>query len=212
MGPGPGLGKPPGGGGGGGDFVTATFTVGADTNLQSYTGEVGATPTLHPSYSGTILVNASLDRIYLNTSSAAGYYFSDTPPSANYCVQADFFRVSQIVINIGIMLGFDTSADTGVLLRLSDSSTTVSWEVIERVSGSNTVLSSISTNIPTVGGAAVNAKLCRSGTAITVFFDTVQNTSLNSTTSLTAVGKAGVRFSGQASSTTGMHLDNFSAR
>jgi hypothetical protein len=40
------------GGTGGGGFVTDTFTEASDTTLASHTGEVGATWTLHPSYSG----------------------------------------------------------------------------------------------------------------------------------------------------------------
>lgn len=210
MGPGPGLGKPPGGGGGS-DFVTATFTVGSDTNLESYTGEVG-TWSVHPSYSGTVLVNAALDRIYLNTSAAGGYLASGTPPSANYCVQADFFRVTQMSINVSLVLAFDATTDTGILLRGNDNGTVFQWEVFDRVNGSNSSVVSSGTNTPTVGGAAVTMEMCRSGTSITVKSNTVQDTNLNFTTGITATGQAGLRFSAQASSTTGIHVDNFSAR
>lgn len=204
------------GGGGGGPFVNAVFTAGSDTNLQAYPGtepgEAGATFTLHPSYSGTTIVNASLDRIFLNTSAAAGYYASGVPPNANYCVQADFLRVTQMSTNVSIILGMDTSADTGVLLRANDNATTFVWETIDRTSGSNSVLNTSVSNVPTVGGSAVTMKICRSGTAITVFANGVQDTTLNSTTSITATGRAGIRMSAQATSTTGIHLDNFSAQ
>src|SRR5690349_10038530 len=90
MGPGPGLGKPPGAGGGSGDFASDTFTNGSDQNLQAHTGDspFNITWSLHPSYSGTTLVNSSLGRIYLNTSAAAAYFISAAPSSATYCVRA----------------------------------------------------------------------------------------------------------------------------
>lgn len=212
QGAGPGPGVKTYGGGGGGPFVNDTFTEASDTNLQSHTGETGATWTLHPSYSGTALVNGSLDRAYLNTSAAAAYTASGSPPSADYCVESPYRRLTQISTNVTIALGMDTSADTFTGLRLNDNGATVVWETYDRVTGSNTVLQSVTTNIPSLGGAAITAKLCRSGTAITVFFDNVQNTSLNSTTTITAAGKAGVRFSGQGSATTGIQLDSFSAQ
>lgn len=198
-------------GGGPTDFVNDTFTEASDTSLQSHTGETGATWTLHPSYSGTILVNGTLDRIYLNTASAAAYTTSGVPGSATYCVFSDFRRVTQIANNI--MMGmWDTSADTAVALRANDTGAAFQWEVVDRTTGSNSVLTSSSSNQPAIGGSAVTMKICRAGTAITVFAGGVQDATLNTTTSITATGRAGVRISGQASSTTGIHLDNFGAQ
>lgn len=200
----------------GGDFVTDTFTEASDTTLASHTGETGATWTLHPSYSGADLVNASLDRIYLNTAAAAAYYASGVPPGADYYVQVDFYRLTQIGTNVSLILGMDTTADTGLMLRLNDTGAAVEWEVIDRVAGSNTILNGglavSSATIPTLGGAPVTAKMIRTGTSVTVFLNGSQDANLNCITSLTAAGKAGVRFSGQATSTTGIHVDNFSAR
>ncbi|HKP38371.1 MAG TPA: hypothetical protein VJT71_16040, partial [Pyrinomonadaceae bacterium] len=145
-------------------------------------------------------------------SAAAAYYASGVPSSANYCVQADFNRVTQISNNISIVIGMDTTADAGLLLRGNDNGSTFQWEVIDRAGGSNTLLTSSTANQPGIGGAAVTMKMCRNGTAVTVFANGAQNTALNATTSTTAVGKAGIRASGQATSTTGIHLDNFRAQ
>jgi hypothetical protein len=194
------------------DFVTDTFTEASDTTLASHTGEVGATWTLHPSYSGAALDNGSLKRIYLNTSAAAAYYASGVPPGANYCVQADFNRVTQISNNISIIIGMDTAADAGLLLRGNDTGSTFVWELMDRAGGSNTLLTYSSANQPAIGGAAITMKMCRNGTSVTVFANGVQDTTLNATTTTTAVGKAGIRASGQATSTTGIHLDNFRAQ
>lgn len=196
-------------GGGGGDIVNDTFTQASDVNLSSHTGETGATWTLHPSYSGTITNDSTLDRIYLTSAAAASYYASGTPSSSTYCTSANFSRLTQFSNNAGITIGEDTSADTMILFRLNDNGATVSWEIIDRIAASNTALNSMSVNIPSLGGAAVTAKICRSGTALTVFFNGVQETGLNATTTITAIGKAGIRISGTSSSTTGIHIDNF---
>lgn len=196
-------------------FVTATFTVGSDVTLASYTPELGGPFVLHPSYSGSVLVDAALDRAYLNSSAAAAYYATGAPASADFEVEIDFFRLTQIPANVSIVLRMDTSADTGILLRLNDTGSAVQYEVMDRVAGSNTILNGgtavTGSHVPSLGGVAVRVKIVGVGTAITVFFDGVQDTALNCTTGITAAGTAGVRCAGQCSSTTGIHIDNFSA-
>ena len=206
-------------GGGGGDFVTDTFTAGSDTAITSHTADVCvgcASPNYvsHVSYSGTITVDASLDEIYLTSASASAVYVDVTPSSADYCVQGDFSRKSQQSSNGAISVGMNTGADTMILLRLNDSGVDpLAWEVIDRVTTSSTFLATVTgSHIPTVGGAAVTAKLCRTGTSITAFFNGVQETGLNATTTITATGRAGIRLSGTSTATTGIHIDNFSAR
>lgn len=191
-------------------FVSDTFTEASDLTLASHVGEVGATWAVHPSYTGTILDDASLDRIYLNSAAAGGYYASGNP-TGDYYVEADFYRLSVMSINVGLALGMDTSADTMILLRLNDNGTTQVWEVIDRTAGSNNSLVSAAVNIPTVGGSPVRAKMLRTGTAITVYFDGVQNHTFDVTTTITGTGKSGIRASGTASASTGIHVDNFSA-
>lgn len=194
-----------------GDFVTDTFTQGSDANLSAHTGELGATWTLHPAaaYSGSVITNdATLDRIYTTTGTAA-YYASGTPPSANYCAQADIYNVTTLSLNVAIAVRMDTSADSMILVRLNNG---IQWELIERNAGANTALTNSGASLPTAGGAPVNLKLCTAGTAITVFLNGVQETGMNSTATISAAGKAGVRFSGVSSSSTGYHVDNFSAR
>lgn len=196
-------------------FVSSSFTAGSDTALASFTPETGGPFVLHPSYSGSILVDAALDRAYLNSAAAAAYYGTGVPAGADYAVEMDFFRQTQIAANVSLVIRMDISVDTGILLRLNDTGSAVQYEVIDRVTGSNTVLNGgtavTSSHIPSLGGAAVRVKIVGTGTAITVFFDGVQDTALNCTTGITAAGRAGIRASGQSSSTTGIHLDNFSA-
>lgn len=196
-------------------FVTDTFTEGADTTLASHTGETGASWTSHTLYSGTALVDAALDRIFLNSAAAAAYHASGSPSSADYYVQAAFYRLTQIATNVSIALAMDTAADTMIILRLNDTGAAIQWELIDRTAGSNSILNGgaavSGSHIPSLGGAPVTAKLVRTGTSLTVFFDGVQETALNATTGITATGKAGFRCSGQATSSTGIHLDAFEA-
>lgn len=194
------------------DFVSDTLTETSNVNLQSHTGEVGATWTLHPSYSGTATVDGTLDRMYLTSAGAAAYYTSGVPPSADYCVKSYFYRVTQQSNNISIILRFSTSADTGILLRANDTGAAFQWEVMDRTSGSNGTPVTSVLNTPSIGGAPVIMEICGIGTAVTVSANGVQDTNLNFTTGITATGRAGVRFSGTATSTTGVHLDNFSAK
>lgn len=192
------------------DFVTDAFAEATvDTTLASHTGAVGATWTIHPdaSYVSTATVDFTLDRLFgLNTTA---YYASGVPPSADYYVQADFHVADLANVNSAICLRMDITANTMYLLRLNVGAT---WEVRKIVAGVQTTLSSSTANAPGVG-AARTMRLVISGSTITVLNNGVQDTALNATdTAITATGKAGVRFAGAMSPTTGCHLKLFSAR
>lgn len=188
-------------------FSSDTFTESSDTALASHVGEIGATWNLHPSYSAAATVDAAIDRLY--PTGTTSYYTSGVPSDADYCVSADYFHASTIAINIGIALRMNTSTDDMYIFRLNNGT---SWEVIERLAGSNGVLGASSTNsLPSVGNS-VNAKMCIAGTAITIYFNGVHDATLDRTgTNITAAGRAGFRAAGAASSSTGYHLDNFLA-
>lgn len=191
---------------GGGDFVNDTFTQGSDVNLSSHTGEIGATWTLHSSHSGTAINDATLDRVYCTVSSVM-YYASGTPPSANYCVEADFFHNTVTSTNFSIAI-VDPATDSAVMLRLNADNTR--WEILDRTNGSNGTSTNSATHY--IGASSnINARMCRSGTSMTAFFNGVQDTALNFTTAHTFTGKAGIRVSGASTSTFGIHIDNFRA-
>jgi hypothetical protein len=191
------------------DFVTDSFTESSDTTLASHTGSVGATWTKHPAaaYTSTATVDAATDRVYPLAITA--YYASGVPPSADYYVQADFYAASIISVNAAIVGRMDTTADTMYLVRLNNGTV---WELRKIVAGSATTLGSDSTagNLPTVGNSKT-VKLVMTGSTITVFVSGVSVISVTDT-DITSAGKAGLRFSGTATSTTGFHIDNFSAR
>ena len=209
MGPGPGLGKPPGGGGGPSDFVTDTFTETSDTNITSHTGELGATWTVHPDagYGSTATVHGATDRLFtVNVTTA--FFASGTPPSADYSVCADVFAHSNIAINVAVAGRMDTTVNTMYVFRYNSGT---SWDLRKIVTGTQTTLGTSSNQLITLG-TSKRACLVMSGTSISGTVEGVTEVGPITDSAITAAGKAGVRFSGTATSSTGFHLDNFSAR
>lgn len=208
MGPGPGLGR--GGGGGASDFATDTFTEGSDTALGSHTPDLGGPITLHGSYTGEVLIDAASDRIFLNSAAAAAYYYDGTPPSADYYVENSVHVVSLISVNGGPCGHMATGADTMVCVRANIGNG--AWELREISAGSGSTLASSTTNFPSTGQSrALRIIFASGGTTASVNVDGAEVIAATSIT-VTSAGKAGLRFAGQSTSSTGLHLDNFSAR
>ena len=191
----------------GSDFATDTFTEASDLTLASHTPEVGGTIVSHPdaSYTSTATIDAATDRIFPN--GTAAYYYSASPPSADYYVQADFFAAAITSVNAAICGRMDTTANTMYIIRLNNGT---SWELRKIVAGTATTIGSSTNQLPT-NGTSKTVKLIMSGTSISVLVNGVTEISVTDS-AISAAGKAGVRFAGAASSTTGFHLDNFSAR
>lgn len=201
------------GGGGGSDFITENFDGGVnDADLAGRTAAVGGTWVDHPhaNYPATILFASN--RVYsVNAGGAAAAYYNDaTPASADYYVQADFYLHSAITQSAGVAGRMDTTADTMYLGRLVDGAT---WQLRKGVGGSFVTLGSTSTTgVPTAGNSATG-RLVMTGDQISfevVGFGTVIGPITDS--AITAAGKAGMRLNGTQTSSTGTHLDNFSAR
>lgn len=188
------------------DFVTDTFTEGSDVLLGAHTGELGATWTVHPSYGNVMNLTASLDRIW-PTSNPSAFTASGTPPSANYTVCADVFAVTDIAANIGPCGRMDTSANTMYCARYNSGT---SWDLRKVLAGTQSTLDTSTSQLISTG---TSKRLCliMNGTTISMTVQGVEEGSVTDT-DITAAGKAGVRSSGGASSTTGYHLDNFSAQ
>lgn len=209
MGPGPGVKTY-----GGSDFVTDTFTEGGTgtVSLNTHVGEVGATWTGHPHANyggGPLTLDVDVDRVYGTGTNAS--YTSGTPPSADYYVQANFCVQTVIAQSNGIAGRMDTTADTMYLARLVDG---VNWQLRKIVAGAATTLGSTSsTGVPSAGNCATG-KLTMTGDQIS-FSVTGSGTVIGPITdsAITAAGRAGIRNNGAvATATTGIHLDNFSAR
>lgn len=192
------------------NFVNDTFTEAGSSSpdLNTHTGEVGATWTHHPhaNYTSTTILDQSLDEIYTNSGTTA-YYASGTPPSADYCAEGVVVDYSHISANAAVTLRMDTTADTMYLFRLNSGT---AWEVRKIVSASATTLgTSSTTNLPSPGQSRTMT-LCVVGTTLTAYVDGVALSGPGGTdSSISAAGKCGTRFSGAVSSTTGFHFTSF---
>lgn len=210
MGPGPGTPKS-GGGGGPTDFVTDTFTEGSDGSITAHTGETGASYTINPhgNYSGTqIAVDAATDRIF-NVAGTGAVYASGAPPSADYKVCADFWHISTLSVSIAVSGRQDTTDDTmyiGQFLNSTD------WRMRKIVGGTQTTLGTNSTNqIPSVGNFKTGC-LIMTGDQISFTVNGSIEIGPVTDSAITAAGKAGVRFAGASTASTGLHMDNLSAQ
>jgi hypothetical protein len=204
MGPGPGV-----KGYSSADFVSDSFTEASTIDLVTHVGELGATWTHHPhtNYSGILMkVDGSVDRLYGEGTSA--YYASGTPPSADYRVCADFYHVSTIAVNIAIAGRMDTTNDTMYLVRLTDGTT---WTLRKDVNATFTTMGTSTNQIPTAGNFKTGC-LIMTGDQISFTVQGTTEIGPFTDTAIAAAGKAGVRSTGASSGTTGMNIDNFSAR
>lgn len=207
MGPGPGVKSY---GTGEVNFVNDTFTEGSDTVLGSHTGELGATWTQHPSYQpNAVTIDAATDEAYL-TADPAAYYASGVPPSADYCVEGVIKVTSVVSANTAITWRVDTAANTKMIFQLNNGT---GWRMRKIVAGTQTTIGSedTTTNIPTVGQTRT-MKACSSGNTHTAYINGVQLGTVGGTdSSVTAAGRAGVRFVGLGSVSTGYHIESFRA-
>lgn len=187
------------------DFATDSFTEASDVVLSAHTGELGATWTKHASYAQTVTVDAATDRIYADGTVA--YYASGTPPSPNYYVQNDVYAASIISTNAGPYGRIDTATDSMYGCRMNNGT---DWQLRVINSGSATTLGTSANQLPTAGQTKT-LRLTMSGSTITCSVNGVVEISVTDG-SITAAGKAGVRFAGAGTATTGFLLDAFSAR
>lgn len=191
------------------EFVSDSFTEASDTLLASHTGELGATWTKHGDavYGSIMSVEAATGRIS-PTSNPSSFYASGTPPSANYRACVDVFAHSNISMNIGPCIRMDTTANTMYCSRYNSGT---SWDLRKILAGVQSTLSTSTSNLITLG---TSKTLCvhASGTSIWMTVNGATEGSVVVDTDISTAGKAGVRSAGGATTSTGFHLDNFSAR
>lgn len=198
-------------GGGGSDFASDVFTEASDINLIDRTPTLGGPYIEHPtaSYSGISLkLDSATDRVFgIGTDLL---YFTATPPSADYYVQADFCHVSTIAVNIAVAGRVDATADTLYMVRLNGGTTWEMRKIIATVASTLTGGTS-TTGVPSVGNCATG-RLIMAGDQLTFTVNSSTVIGPITDTDITAAGFAGIRTAGVSSASTGMHIDNFSAR
>jgi hypothetical protein len=192
-----------------GYFVRETFTDADDTLLQSHTGELGATWTKHPSYTGDTAITSNRARAGSGTTYAV-YYSSGTTPGADYDVLGDFRVVTATAGSafdeVGLMGRMDTTADT-YYAAYHVPGNTDEWWLYKGVAG---VFTQLGTYAQALSASTTYAgKLEMRGSAIKFYVDGVERISVTDS-AITAAGKAGLQ-TVDTSATTGIHLDNYFA-
>lgn len=178
-------------------FVNDTFTGVDGTNLESHTGETGATWTVHPS--GVASAKIQTNRVQPNGAFRA-YYASGVPGSADYDVEAVIRKVTG-VSNMGIVGRMSTSADTGYLVLWGPS-----WTLFSLVAGVAVSLGTF-TDVP-ANGTDRTVRLKMRGSDIRVLIDGVERIAVTDA-SVTAAGRVGIRGGGAAgTSVAGYHVDS----
>jgi hypothetical protein len=180
-------------------FVQDTFTDTNGTNLNSHTGETGATWT-DGSRTGDLTINGN--RVHYGSGTVPWLYASGTPATAEYDVEADFVAVGIPATpgNPGIMGRMATAAETAYLIRYIESGT--GWQFLKAVAGGYTVLGTYNTTLTSV-------KLEIRDAAKKVYLAGVERIS-SVDNAITAAGKAGITIAA-GTSTNGNHVDNFVA-
>lgn len=190
--------------------VSDSFTEGSDVGLAAHTGELGAAWTDHPhvNYTGTLTVDSATDRIYPSVTGTSAYYPSGIPGADCYS-QADFYLISAISQNIAVCLRMHETDDTMYIVRFNGGTI---WEMRRIVAGAATTLPSgtSTSEIPSVGNFS-RGKFVAQGDQLSFYANGNLIIGPITDTNITAGGRVGVRNSGQASSSTGLHLDNFEA-
>lgn len=188
------------------DFVTDSLDGTNGTDLKDHSPSVGSTWIDHPHANYTSPFIFESNRVYASGGTAA-YYNDATPPSADYYVQADVYAASIISANAGPAGRIDTTADTMYLCR-SNSGT--SYDLRKIVSGTSTTLGTSSNQQPSAGQTKT-VKLVMTGNQISCYVNGTLEIGPITDSDITAAGRAGIR-STVMTSTTGFHIDNFSAR
>lgn len=191
--------------------VSDAFAGTGGTVLSAHTPDSGGTWTLHPSYSGTAVLDAA-NRLRQATTAASCYYANVPPTSENYDVTANVNRLSNAAFpsTAGVVGRLDTSTDTCYTARQEIQGS--NWALYKRVAGTETSLGTSS--VPSITTGTPNTMTLRMvGSSIKVLVDGVVRISATDS-SITNTGRAGVRFTSVTASptdTTLIHLEDFAA-
>ena len=182
-------------------FVSDTFSGESDaTALTDHTGETGATWTQLNATHGV----TAAGRAYNKAGGEIVSIASGSPASAEYDVEADLVGLTA------------TSSQVGVAGRCTDKNNLYFFDAVQgtglrlykRVAITYTQLGSYSTTVD--GSYAARLKLEIRDGAKKGYEAGVERIS-TADNALTAAGSAGIRSSGAQTTTTGIHLDNFTA-
>lgn len=176
-------------------FINDTFTDVDTIDLESHTGEAGATWVKHTTTSGNMRINndGSTSAVAATVNAPVMYYASGSPATAEYDVESlGVKRIGPAAANFAFLAGrIDTTAATFYVAGFDF--TTSAWIIQKRIAGTSTTLATVA------GTWAENAtkdlKFEIRDASKKLFADGVEVVSTTDNT-ITAAGKAGIRAAG----------------
>ncbi|MDQ3540404.1 MAG: hypothetical protein M3440_06920 [Chloroflexota bacterium] len=188
-------------------FLSDSMTDTEGTLLSAHVGETGATWTIHPMQAATSEIASNRVRSSATTSVRSIYYASGSPANADYDVEgvAYLANVSNEVAVAGRM---DVTAET--MYYFSARGSSGDYRLAKSVAGTGTQLGSVVLNTYTAL-ESITIKLEMRGDQISAYVNGTLIIGPITDTAITAAGKAGVRFFGPMTDTSGVHHDSITA-
>lgn len=185
-------------------FASDTFAGTGGTELSAYSAAWSKV-------SGTPSLQIETERVRPSAAGAVYYVHSGEPASADYKVSAVIRKFTTAQSSPGVTGRGSTSADTFYYARHLEG--TSAWQLYKAVAG---VFTQLGGNAVATLAAGVDYlfELRMVGSTISLHLEGSDSPLISVTdTSITAAGKAGMRFNASAApaDSTGQHLDNFSA-
>lgn len=194
-------------------FVQDSFTDVAGTALTAHTGEVGATWTNHPNFtSGTSVIGTNDD--YTSSSASTFMLASGVGASPTYTVACTINFLTKITGQVaGIFCRCDPTQTT--MYEMEYSVTAAQWQLILRNNGAVTSLGTYNFTVNNGDSIPITLQIQIPEPGTNYVTATVEGTQIFQVADSTigpVAGRCGMRSGGAAAtSTTGMHFDNFTA-
>lgn len=189
-----------------------TFTDAINTGLANHTGEIGATWTRHPTFSGSSVIETDANRIRESgADNASIFYASGSFATSDYTVSATMrWLTAPVNSQFGGPCGrLVTTVDT-MYVAFHNSLDPARWELRRHIDGAATILSTLTEAIST--GSDYDVALRMSGTSIQCVVNGVVKITVTDS-QITLAGRAGLRLGSSTiytpNNTTGRHIDQF---
>lgn len=187
------------------------FTDADSTLLSAHVPTSGGSWALHASYSGagdSAVINSN--RVHNANDTNRRVYVHSAVVPANCEVEADFWRVTDNAASeAALALRIQSGADTYYFAWYSANPN--GWRLFKVVAGAQTALIANSNVGLASDGTVARAKFTAQGSLLRLFVDGALVHEVTDT-AISGAGAAGIMLDDEATSTTGIHLDNFLVR
>lgn len=190
------------------------FTGTNGTALTSFTGANGTTFTAIPGVVGGSNLEIQTNQVRCTGANTNGVYASDTPISADYTVEADFVIKTNGANYPGLCARVNTTTGARYMLIFVGSGNSGTFQFNKGTSDGSQLGSSSASQTMTAG-TTQNVRFEVSGsttTTLKAYLNDVEILSYDDSSSpITAAGKAGMQINSAGGASTGVEFDNFTA-